>query len=410
MAFTVLLKRFPTSCAAIALPWLLLSCSPASGPLPAVPGIEVPPAGPPVVESCIGTRWRDAESGVAVGAIRWDAWFAGSTYERFLDPEEWHGRLPFYGRILSPSLVQMDSDSDIVMDQEIAFAAAAGLSYWAFDYYHPDAFPGADSFNYGLRRYLSSPCRDQINFSLVLLGSWLGPTEEWPATVSGFADLLTNPGYHTVAGGRPLLYFFDIEPMGHRFGSWARARAAVDELRAAARTAGSPDPYIVGLANPARRAAELAEMLGFDAIGAYSAIGSGTDGDRPYADLRQANEAFWSEALATGKSVVAPVSVGWDPRPRLARHAPGQGSTPVLWYRAPQPDELRQHVQRAVTWTEAQVPAGPATVLIYAWNEHDEGGWLTPTLSEGNARLEAIEGALRPPSPQSHRLAFQVKN
>lgn len=405
MAIKVFLDRFPVLCAAMALPWLLLGCS---APPPTAPGTGPSTGGPPDVASCIGTRWRDAESGVAVGAIRWDAWFGGSTYERFLDPEEWHSRLPFYGRILSPSLVQVDSDSGVVMDQEIAFAAAAGLSYWAFNYYHPDAFAGADSFNYGLRRYLSSPCRDQINFSLILQGSWLGPTQEWPTTVSGFADLLTNPGYHRVAGGRPLLYFFDIEAMGHRFGSWAGARAAVDELRAAARTAGSRDPYIVGLANPARRAAELADILGFDAIGAYSAIGSGTDGDRPYADLRRANEVFWAEALATGKSVVAPLSVGWDPRPRLAASAPGHG--PILWYRAPQPDELRQHVQGAVSWTEAQAPAGSGTVLIYAWNEHDEGGWLTPTRSEGTTRLEAIEAALRRLSPQVRRLAFQAKN
>ncbi len=34
-------------------------------------------------------------------------------------------------------------------------------------------------------------------------------------------------------------------------------------------------------------------------------------------------------------------------------------------------------------------PAG--AMLIYAWNEHDEGGWLCPTLGEGRARILALE-------------------
>jgi len=33
-------------------------------------------------------------------------------------------------------------------------------------------------------------------------------------------------------------------------------------------------------------------------------------------------------------------------------------------------------------------------VLIYAWNENDEGGWLIPTLSGGDARLEAVHKAI----------------
>ena len=35
-------------------------------------------------------------------------------------------------------------------------------------------------------------------------------------------------------------------------------------------------------------------------------------------------------------------------------------------------------------------------IIIYAWNENDEGGWLIPTLSEGTARLDAIARVLNP--------------
>ena len=51
--------------------------------------------------------------------------------------------------------------------------------------------------------------------------------------------------------------------------------------------------------------------------------------------------------------------------------------------------------------TQANPEVCPArTVIIYAWNEHDEGGWLCPTWSPDGRpdrrRLEAIRKVLKP--------------
>ncbi len=47
-------------------------------------------------------------------------------------------------------------------------------------------------------------------------------------------------------------------------------------------------------------------------------------------------------------------------------------------------------------WNAAHPEAAEANaLLIYAWNENDEGGWLVPTLGEGSARLDAIREVLR---------------
>ena len=78
--------------------------------------------------------------GVIVGAIRWDAWFDGNTYENNLAPKQWRSRLPFYASVRSDDRVEVRSDKQEVMDQEIAFAAKAGLNYWAFCYYHPKSW------------------------------------------------------------------------------------------------------------------------------------------------------------------------------------------------------------------------------------------------------------------------------
>jgi hypothetical protein len=45
-------------------------------------------------------------------------------------------------------------------------------------------------------------------------------------------------------------------------------------------------------------------------------------------------------------------------------------------------------------WNRDNAGAAQAnTIIIYAWNESDEGGWLVPTLSQGPARLDAIQNA-----------------
>ncbi len=45
---------------------------------------------------------------------------------------------------------------------------------------------------------------------------------------------------------------------------------------------------------------------------------------------------------------------------------------------------------------ECRLPPGCRgnAVIIYAWNEFDEGGWLCPTLYGGTERLDAIREIL----------------
>ena len=56
-----------------------------------------------------------------VGAIRWDAWFADTVnpYETNLADKQWHGRLPFFARIISGTNVQVRGDTQAAVDQEI---------------------------------------------------------------------------------------------------------------------------------------------------------------------------------------------------------------------------------------------------------------------------------------------------
>jgi hypothetical protein len=67
----------------------------------------------------------------------------------------------------------------------------------------------------------------------------------------------------------------------------------------------------------------------------------------------------------------------------------------VNWY------ELANHLADALDWTSRnRASAAPVNaVLIYAWNENDEGGWLVPTLNPDGSvnaeRLDAIAAKLK---------------
>jgi hypothetical protein len=65
------------------------------------------------------------------------------------------------------------------------------------------------------------------------------------------------------------------------------------------------------------------------------------------------------------------------------------------WFAQATPGELASHLTGAMDWVAQNPEACEAnTVVIYAWNEFSEGGWICPTLMEGTARLDAIRQAI----------------
>jgi hypothetical protein len=340
-----------------------------------------------------------------VGVIRWDAWFTvpPNSYEGFLAPPQWRYRLPFYARIVSSSSVQVRGDSQAVMDQEIALAHAAGIDYWAFDYSTSawmDENPGWSDFNYGLHLYLSSARKKDLNFALVLFGNGdlLGRKEDWTTkTVPRLVRLLREPTFQNVNGNRPLIYIFNPRTLIQHFGSKQNARSALAFLRNAARKAGEGNPYLVGMVWSPGRDAPLVRDLGLNALSGYSAPGlTGGFRELSYSRLAQANRSFWNQAQKTGMNVVPIVNTGWDARPRMVDPTLAELYNRTPYYTRATPAQIANHLSSAVRWVAEHSKAAQAnTILIYAWNEFDEGGWLTPTLAEGKARLQAISRVLK---------------
>ncbi len=332
-----------------------------------------------------------------VGAIRWDAWHDGQVgreVERNLSPKKWRDRVPFFGKETIDGKVVIRADTVAVMDKEISYAKEAGLSYWAFLTYEPMT---TSEMSKSFRLYLSSSRKNDINFALILNPqSGLLTINEWPTLVKKYVNYFKDPSYQKVAGGRPLIYIFPLDSMAHWAGSESEAKNVFDKLRDATLKANLPAPYFVAMSSNAAQGAYYAERLGLDAISAYADGASSHYQELPYSALAKSNRNFWEAAKGTGKKVIPIVSAGWDPRPRWEIPVSWDPNPkPGTYYAQATPDEIALNLKSALDWNAKNPEAAEANaVIIYAWNEIDEGGWLLPSNptfnSVGTAILDAI--------------------
>jgi hypothetical protein len=323
-----------------------------------------------------------------VGAIRWDAWCGGPVtrqVERTLGPARYHYRLPWFGRVIDDKSVSIDGSSQAIMDREIAYAADAGINYWAFVQYDHD-----NPLSVALHNYLRSDQRHRIKFCLILHNPFGVTEERWPVQRDRALALLKDKNYQAVLDGRPLVYSFQMD---HK-GEFAAQR--FEEFRQMARDAGL-NPYYVYMGWSPKADFDLASKHGYDAVSSYGAASKVAT----FAELcRYIETDLWSSAASAGVPYIPMVSTGWDPSPR--------NDNPVSWSNAiddrcvptATPREIAGHLRRALQFVRDNPRTCPANaVIVYAWNEHDEGGWLSPTWTPDGEpdtqRLEALAALLR---------------
>ncbi|HSH92564.1 MAG TPA: glycoside hydrolase family 99-like domain-containing protein, partial [Roseimicrobium sp.] len=327
----------------------------------------------------------DGPSRPTVGAIRWDGWYGeggvAKEMEHSLGQPKYHFRLPWFATIATNGTVRINGDSQAVMEQEIAYAAEAGLNYWAFVDYGDQS----SSMHLALDRYLATPDKKGIRYCFVEEGPRLDGmgVKAWGRLVEHFR----RPDYQTVLDGRPLLFVF-VKSTTLRKPQW-------DELKSQCIAASVKPPYLVLMGwNPAQDAKDM-EALGFDAISAYARGGSYSMNQPAYAEqCAMIRKERWDTCAALKLPCVTFASAGWDTRPRNERPpswmkkevpatpdpTPAAQQKPLLDAVTATPEQLAAHVREAIDWTRAHRDLNPAnTVILYGWNEHDEGGWIQPT-------------------------------
>lgn len=353
----------------------------------------------------------------SVGVIRWDAWnqvnghydAVSECVQIALAPEKYQYRLPFYAQVLSPTNISFNANVQAIMDQEILYAEHAGIDYWVFDTYcrygpncstsspfcHQYAQPGQTSEGYcpqnptyGRELYLNSAHVAKINFTIMLLGSPacdLDMQEDYIVTMQ-------SPHYHTVMGGRPLVYMFQFSDgeANACAGGWNESRVVFDAFRQKAIAAGLSNPYMVLMDFSVSTVETHAQWLGFDAISTYALPGGNNDGV-PMSQQIQSAQSWWQQAADTKFPFVPIAPTGWDPRPRSDHPCPCVNEGPAHFVQATS-KEVAELVTSALDFTCANPKGAEAqTIIVYAWNESSENGAaLIPSLGNHTMYVDAL--------------------
>lgn len=307
---------------------------------------------------------------IKLGAIRWDAWVGnlnpvGLEVEQCLTPKKYHNRIPFYASI-HQNEVQIRCDSKRIIRQEIDYASKYGIDYFAFCWY---------PFHSGLdtaRNLFLEIEQSKIAWCLII---GTNPFNESDAL--WLINQFSKENYLRIHN-RPVVYIFNINKSLLKIVNYIRKNSKDDR------------PYFVGMVWNKEQAESMNRLFKLDAITQYCTPGKN---NISYKEIRNLEISKWNEYRTINK-VVPWITTGWDKRPRY--------DFPVSWENCehfdtqyiekPTLSELKDTLHSAYQF---QKENQDELILLYAWNEFDEGGFIEPTLTDNGSidmqKLQAIK-------------------
>jgi hypothetical protein len=319
-----------------------------------------------------------------VGAYYFDGWTASHDHINKVLYAEYAERQPVWG---------WKDDTIEIMRKQIDCCADVGIGFWAFDWYYPEGKNKQHPCNNALGLYLRAPNRRRLEFCLLVAnheGFRIGPND-WDACCHTWIELFRQREYLTL-NGKPLLIIFAPWEMERSFGSADGVRGALDLLRAKATEAGLPGVAVAACAEPREDLNNLVRS-GYTLLTGYNYIGGGI-GRKPFRSLMEANTKILDEfARVTPLPYVPVITTGWDCRAFERDRTPAKRSP---WYADRSPQLVEETVRNGMRWLDRY--PGKTTpqrlILLYAWNENGEGGYLTPTKADGMDYLKAVRRAV----------------
>jgi hypothetical protein len=328
-----------------------------------------------------------------VGTIRWDAFSkstAGSNgvssqVAKVLSPKKYHCQAPFFANVEADDTISFPDYTVEIWEQEAAYAVAGGINYYAYLWYE-----SSEPLSEPRKAHLKSAKKNTIKMAAVF------ETLKSKQTMDEFYNAMKDACYLTVSG-RPVVFLYGLD-------DWTASD--VLKLRQGAANAGiKKSLYIVGmsLTTDLNKFTSNAKK-GIDAISWYS-VGANAKGEsfeslakrcedtiRVINGLCLAYKIDLIPAFTTGRDTRARIETGvsWvsgDPNAKDDKDKPYKN----WWAYQPTMDELSTHIENVLTFTASSEQCATNLVCSYGWNEHEEGGWLCPTLlcdEDGNLVLD----------------------
>ncbi len=295
-----------------------------------------------------------------------------------------------------------------IMEQEIDYAANAGIDYFSFEW-TGQTFPHpADR----IQDFRNAANKNRMKYTVMVYGGFSGfyvgaepyPADKnrWEAIPGGEAEELKNlfldPEYLKIEGNRPVIHWWNAQslatqndgfgPCGGSNGCWLDE---INFLRNLTTAAGLGSPYFVD-SSYSGIDMNRAAGFGFDSASSYgNNLTSGCCGRHTgYAEISDAVKAHAATYSTTGVRLHPPVSGLRDKRARNCQ------DSSLADYMVDMPTYGQWEDSYRFAYESLQQYPGrssnPGIMLMYAWNEQEESGQgMVPTLHEATSFVDAIQ-------------------
>ncbi len=317
-----------------------------------------------------------------IGAIRWDAFYkttgvktnVSDQVAACLSPSEYHWVAPFFADVTSDNKISFPEYTLEVFEKECDYAIDAGIDYFAYVWY--ETF---NQMSLARKYHAQSEKRNQIQMCAII------ESIKDDKTMEELFNTMKED-YYLKIDGMPILYINE----GIDY-------ASLRKLRSMAAQAGVEEAlYIVYMTAPTPNQSLELPSLGYDAVTMYCVRPDKFE--MSYADLIKGVDKI--NDAAANKFRTKDKTYQYIPLVQFGRYTKTRKDTGVSWVKdyigwanPATPQELQEHTLNTLKWTHSNADVTEANAVIsYAWNEHDEGGWICPTLKvddKGNLILDA---------------------
>lgn len=346
---------------------------------------------------------KEEPTGQAETAVKVGAWYFGG----WSFPPDANGHTFHISPTLTTAYLDREplwgwrEDTPGVMEQQINYAAQAGLDFWGFCWYdntlRPDDAVLMDHLNTALDLFMQANNRELLDF--FLLSCFPVSSVNWEKVCDRTIAYFDAPNYLRV-DGKPVIAFFNTDELLDSLGGVQGVKSALELFREKARKAGHDEVLIGARTFPRPQDPtyqETYQACGFDFLTTYNNADDGrrNAGSNPFEALLEGDRKSWSGiADHTTLPFLPVVGAGYDMRPWAADHPTLPASD--YWYSGVAPEKIAEHLAAGIRWVKGhRAKTLGEMVVLYAWNENGEGGWLTPTKSEGTARLDQIKQVIK---------------
>lgn len=311
-----------------------------------------------ILAICINVNAQDLQ----IGAYYFDGW-ATDKSSAFTDKllTQFPEREPIWGW----------RDDDIkIMERQIDVASKNGIDFFAFCWYWADDHGSfnekavrAKPAHTSLDLFLKAKNKNKMKFCIMIAnhdGARIDGENNWRRAIEYFADSYFNDSQYLCVDSKPVvIYYLPKE-----------AQMSLGAMREEAVKKGYNGLYTMSCGYG---------LDGYDALTWYNSFESIKRPEQhEYRDLTSWIEN--SQNRVPNKWNVAPLcSAGWDKRPweKIESNA---------YYVNRSPQLFRNHLYKAIDYVYDRKNPHPI-IMIYAWNEYGEGGYIAPTKGDRKGRF-----------------------